>query len=470
MKDTGAARWWQVVGLVAVLATTTGLAADEGPATFSSFLTRNEIDQSKRAAMAVATEWNDAVEAIAVKILRRLHAPDSLAFGWESSPVPSVAQGEAIPVVDTLYAIRGRATFVAPQRLSGELAERYGGPSYDVVRIVDAGGLVVDVITSAAPAAWPRWKVIDEPASAVGLPLSTATAPHPKPPAGDGQEWPVAPPALVLASVRVGWHPDTPLGRLGMDYGLFDSVVDGKKLVKGDAAAFYAALAAVGKTSWRAVAEAAGKPIDAMLLIDPGRKWFPSHRGDPVIIEGNAMKATRVAIDEPYLRKFVGSDHYWEVFVFVETPLLDVNGRMQNTYPIVCCVRELPQGMPSGDRISERVRVAGFALKRYAYPFDDPRPDASGEAPEGPSRRVTTLVISPEPQWFPPPSQDATQPIWVIAAVAALVALAAIIGVGVLYGNRSLDRTIRKGRDEMPDRIEIPPMDGPPTDGPSGER
>jgi hypothetical protein len=255
-----------------------------------------------------------------------------------------------------------------------------------------------------------------------------------------------------------------------MDYGLFDSVVDGKKLVKGDAAAFYASLAAVGKTTWRDVADAAGKPIDAMLLIDPGRKWFPSHRGDPVVIEGNAMKATRVAIDEPYLRKFVGSDHYWEVFVFVETPLLDVNGRMQNTYPIVCCLRELPPGMPSGDRIGERVRVAGFALKRYAYPFDDPRPDASGEAPEGPSRRVTTLVVGPSPEWFPPASQDATQPIWVIAAVAALVALAAIVGVGVLYGNRSIDRTIRKARDELPDRIEIPPADSPPPDRPDGDR
>lgn len=469
MNDMSASRWWRVAVLMAILATSTCLEADEGPATFPSFLSVNEIDQSRREAMASATEWNDVVEAIAVKVLRRLDAPDSLAAGWPSSPLPSVAKGEAIPVVDTLYAIRGRATFVAPQRLSGELAERYGSPSYDVVRIVDAGGGVVDVITRSAPAAWPRWKVIDEPASAVGLPLSTATAPQPKPPAGDGEEWPSAPPALVVASARVGWHPDTPLGRLGMDYGLFDSVVDGKKLVKGDAAAFYAALAAAGKTTWRDVAEAAGQPIDAMLLIDPGRKWFPSHRGDPVVIEGNAMKATRVAIDEPYLRKFVGSDHYWEVFVFVETPLLDVNGRMQNTYPIVCCVRELPPGMPSGERISERVRVAGFALKRYAYPFDDPRPDASGEAPEGPSRRLTTLVIGPQLEWFPPASQDATQPIWVIAAVAALVALAAVVGVGVLYGNRSIDRTIRKAREEYPDRIDIPPADGPPAESPSGE-
>jgi hypothetical protein len=459
MTNIGAARWWRVVPLLAAFAAVPCLGADDGPATFTSFLATNEIDQSQREAMASATEWGDAVEAIAVKVLRRLDAPAGLAAAWKSSPAPKPATGEAVAVDDTLYAIRGRATFVAPQRLAGELAERYGGPSYDVVRIVDEGGLVVDVLTRSAPAAWPRWKAIDEPASALGLPLSTAVAPRPKAQSGDGQEWPAEPPALVVASVRVGWHPDTPLGRLGMDYGLFDSVVDGKKLVKGDAAAFYAALAAAGKTTWREVAKEAGQPIDAMLLIDPGRKWLPAHRGDPVVIEGNAMKATRVAIDEPYLRKFVGSDHYWEVFVFVETPLLDVNGRMQNTYPIVCCVRELPNGMPSGDRISERVKVAGFVLKRYAYPFDDPRPDASGDAPEGPSKRLTSLVTAPQLEWFPPASQDATQPIWVIAAVAALVALAAIVGVGVLYGNRSLDRTIRKARKELPDRVDIPSED-----------
>ncbi len=470
MNDMSASRWWRVAVLMAILASTTCLEADEGPATFSSFLSGNEIDQSRREAMASATEWNDAVEAIAVKVLRRLDAPDSLAAGWPSSPAPSPAKGEAIAVVDALYAIRGRATFVAPQRLSGELAERYGGPSYDVVRIVDERGLLVDVITRSAPAAWPRWKVIDEPASALGLPLSTAAAPHPKAPPSDGQEWPAEPPALVVASVRVGWHPDTLLGRLGVDYGLFDSVVDGKKLVKGDTAAFYATLAAVGRTTREDVAEAAGTPIDVMLLIDPGRKWFPSHRGDPVVIEGNAMKATRVAIDDPYLKKFVGSDHYWEVFVFVETALLEVNSHIQNSYPIVCCVRELPQGMPSGDRISERVQVAGFALKRYSYPFDDTRPDESGVVAHDPSRRLTTLLIGPQLKWFPPATDEGTQPIWFIAAVAAFVALAAIVGVGVLYGNRSIDRTIRKSREEFPDRIEVPPADSPPDASPSGER
>ncbi len=456
MKMPSAVRWRGVAAVVAVAAWSACLAADDGPTDFKAFLELREIDQPRRESIESATEWNDEAEAAVIKVLRRLDAPESLVAGWRDAAVPAPGKGDAAKVTDTLMAIRGTATFVAPRRLPPALAELYGSPHYDVVRIVDDKGLVVDVLTRAAPTAWPRWKTIDEPASAVGLPLSTRASPRPESLAAGGQKWPEDAPAVVVAADRVGWHPDTPLGRLGMDYGLFDSVVDGTKLVKGDTAAFYAVLAAVGRTSRRDIADAAGEPIDAMLLIDPGRKWFPSHRGDPVVIEGNAMKATRVAIDEPFLRKFVGSDHYWEVFVFVETPLLEVNGRMQNSYPIVCCLRELPAGMPTGERISERVRVAGFALKRYAYPFDDPRPDEAGQVAESPGRRVTTLVVGPQPAWSPAPSEASSQPIWVIAAVAALLAVGAIFWVALLYGNRSIDRTIQKSREELPEKIDIP--------------
>lgn len=328
----------------------------------------------------------------------------------------------------------------------------------------------MDVITPAAPAGWPRWKTIDEPTSTLGLPLSIAVAPRPEPAATDGQAWPAETPGVLVAASRLAWFPDTALGRLGMDYALFDSVVDGKKLVKGDTDAFYDMLAAAGKTNHKDLVEAAGKPIDVMLLIDPGRKWLPSHRGDPVVIVGNAMRATRVAIDDPAVRKFVGSDHYWEIFAFVETALLEVEGHIQNSYPIVCCVRELPEGMPSGERINERVEIAGFALKRYSYVFEETRPNESGAIDKGPSQRITTLLIGPKPRWFPTPTESNTQPIWVIAAVAALVALAAIVGVGLLYGNRSLDRAIQKARDEFPARIELPSGDDSPGDAPSAER
>ena len=145
--------------------------------------------------------------------------------------------------------------------------------------------------------------------------------------------------------------------------------------------------------------------------------------------------------------------------MFVETPLLEVNGRKQTSFPIVCCMRELPPGMPSGERINDRVRVAGFGFKRYAYTFEELRPDETGRVPEELGRRQTTLLIGPQPAWSPPPTEAATQPIWVIAAIAAAVALSAMLGLGLIYGNWSLNRSIRRSREELPDRIDLPADD-----------
>ncbi len=458
MKHATAGRRWDTMLLMLIAAWGLPAIADEPREDFVSFLSLREIDQPHRSIFEAATEWNDDVESIAIKVLRRIDAPESLVAGWRKAAAKPPAKGEAVAVSDTLLSLRGRATFVAPRQLSPAIAEIFGGPQYDIVRFVDDGGLVVDVLTRAAPAAWPRWQPIDELAAALVLPLSTGAAPRPE---AEGKPWPTDAPALVAAAPRVAWYPDTPLGRLGMDYGLFDTVNDGTKLVREDAAAFYAMLAAAGHIKSKDVAAAAGRPIEAMRLIDPGRDWYPTHRGDPVIIEGSAVRTTRVAIEDPFWQAFVGSDHYWEVFVFVETPLLNVNGRMQNSYPIVCCVRELPKGMPAGERISERVRVAAFAFKRYAYPFNDHRPDAEGHVPDAPSRRMTSLLVGPGLTWFPTPVEDfESLSIWTIGVVAGVVALAAIIGFRRFYRSRSIDEAIRKTRKDLPDRVELPQDDG----------
>jgi alkanesulfonate monooxygenase SsuD/methylene tetrahydromethanopterin reductase-like flavin-dependent oxidoreductase (luciferase family) len=68
-------------------------------------------------------------------------------------------------------------------------------------------------------------------------------------------------------------------------------------------------------------------------------------------------------------------------------------------------------------------------------------------------------LIGPQPAWSPPPTEAATQPIWVIAAIAAAVALAAMLGLGLIYGNWSLNRSIRRSREELPDRIDLPADD-----------
>jgi hypothetical protein len=259
---------------------------------------------------------------------------------------------------------------------------------------------------------------------------------------------------LLVAATGVSWQPPTPLGELGMDYALFDTVVDGRRLEPGDTDAFYALLAAVGRQS--PAARPAG-PTDILPIIDPARKWFAANRGAPVTIVGTARRATRIAIDEPARREEVGAEHYWELFVFVDTPLLQVDGRLQDTFPVVCCVRELPAGMPTGDRISERVAVAGYALKRYAYPLADVAITSSqGDRKLEGGRMETALVLGRRAEWTPSASPAAASAVlfWIFSGLAAIVAAALALGLWAM--SRDARRRERRARAELPDTIRLP--------------
>ncbi|MFM1903155.1 MAG: hypothetical protein RLZZ440_1055, partial [Planctomycetota bacterium] len=431
-------------------------AEEAGGTDAATFLKLRGIDRAERSGIEAASEWNAAADTVAIRLLERLAAPAALVAGWREAADPVPAAGDPVTVADAFFLTRGRAIFVAPWRLAEEAAALFGRPSYDVVRLVDERGLVIDLIVPEAPRDWPRWQTIDQPAAALGLPLTTTIAPRPIGPATAPSGWPPGQPGLLMAAAHVAWYPDTPLGRAGMDYALFDSVVDGKKLVAGDTAAFFAMLGAVGRTDPAAIAAAAAGPSDVMPLIDPARKWFPSHRGDPVVIDGTALRARRIPIDEEFRRRELGIDHYWELFVFVETPLLDVDGRLQDSYPIVCCVRDLPAGMPAGERINERVRVPGFACKRYAFGFEAPREEPPVNGAAELERRQTTLVVGPRPIWTPAPPAAAGRPSQLLLGLAAAAALALVFGAGILYGSWSVNRTIRRSQAALPDRIDLP--------------
>ncbi|MBM4021968.1 MAG: hypothetical protein FJ284_06975 [Planctomycetes bacterium] len=446
--------WAWAVALLAVSLAEVGPAlAEDAAGDVASFLKLREIDQPRRAVVEEAVAWDDAVDGVVVKVLQRLDAPANLAAGWAKAARPVPAADDAVAVADELLAVRGRATFVAARTLPAELAERLGRGSYDVVRLVDDRGLVVDVLTVSAPKAWPRWQVIDEPAAAVGLPISTQAAPTPAghPPAAEA--WPAARPGLTLAAAGVSWFPGTPLGKLGFDYGLFDTVVDGQKLVRGDTAGFYALLAAAGRTDAASIAAAAA-PTDILTLINPAAKWLPEHRGDGVMIEGAALRATRVPVDDAFRREQLGRDHYWELIVFPSTPPLVVDGKKQNFFPIVCCVRDLSAGMPTGDRINETVRVSGFAFKRYAYFFEAMLEGVSGIDAEA-GERQTMLVVGPRVEWVQPMATG-QRGLSMVLGIAAAVGLLAILGLGILYGNWSANRAIRRARAELPARIDLP--------------
>ena len=421
---------------------------------FGEYLATWQIDRGSRAVLEERSDWSPAKQETVLRVLARLaRLPANLVARWSADAVPVGSLAATQRVQDLLVKVEGRATFVATVPLSKEQTEVAGRRRLELVRIVTDGGLAVDIFADHVPQAWPRDATMDEPAAAVGLPLSEGPGPA-LAAAGDGVA--TTPAAVLLAAARVGWFPPTPLGALGMDYGLFDSVVDGQKLVAGDTEGFYAALAAVGRATQSGLEAAAGPPGDIVPLINPGSGWFEPHRGDPFTLEGVARRATRVEVDDPLRRQQLGTDHYWELFIFVRTPLIKVHERLQEDYPVVCCVRTLPEGMPTGQQIGERVRVSGFAFKRYGYPLPDLKISSSqGDKEQRGQRQETAMLIGRSADWMPAPSptNEVNTLGWIFLGIASVIGVAvALAAWSFARDSRRRDRQVRR---ELPDRIDL---------------
>jgi hypothetical protein len=113
--------------------------------------------------------------------------------------------------------------------------------------------------------------------------------------------------------------------------------------------------------------------------------------------------------------------------------------------------------MPTGPRIGERVRVSGFAFKRYGYPLPDVTISSSqGDRRQQGQRQETALLVGREPVWLPAPNParavDALG--WGFLGVAALIGLAVVGAAWALARDRRVRE--RQARRAMPDRIELP--------------
>jgi len=403
------------------------------------------LDREAREILGPGHGWGTDQTALVIRVLLRMMlAPPEFLEAWRAEAEPPGAP--AAPPEDRLVHLRGRAVFVGEIPLPDGVTTPTGRGRIDVVRIRTDTAEVIDVVTDAVPQAWPRWRELDEPVEAFGLPVADGIGPVPVAPP-EGPSWPSPPPARLLVAARVAWHPAGLAGSAGMDIGLLDTVVDGQRLTSAESDAFYALLAAAGRAGGAAIASAAGPPAPLIRLIDPAEAWFENHRGEPISFEGLALRATRIEIDDPLRRRETGIDHYWEVFVFVSTPLISVGGKAQDRYPVVCCLRSLPAGMPTGPTISEPVRVAGFALKSYAYPL----PGRDG----GEVRREAPLLIGADLVRRNPPT-----PVTGGAMSSVLVGLAAVVVAGSAWalwaGRRDARRRSRDRRTALPDRF-VPP-------------
>ncbi len=254
-------------------------------------------------------------------------------------------------------------------------------------------------------------------------------------------------PILAVAS-RLNWWPQTPFGRIGMDYGLFASVDDGTPLKASEADAFYASLSA----STRQNEIPNGPLIDntsLVSLLDPASDWLRLHRGDQIVLHGTVRRITKVLVESARDQDRLGSDHYWEIFVFVATPLLQIGDDFQDTYPIVYCCTELPEGLPIGEQVNEPVEIAGFIFKRYRYVTR--RSDRQKNGPGNGRPQESPLLIGKSPSWLP-----TKQPLQLPGGMTWLPVLTALALIGWIMKGFFQSRRRSRLTETLPDQIQLP--------------
>lgn len=215
---------------------------------------------------------------------------------------------------------------------------------------------------------------------------------------------------------------------VSMDVGLLDLVEPRGRIRPQERSAFYQVLRAAGyippetlvrvanenlpavKMQWERQQAAASKPQQQALarevvrLADEGRYSVAMLFNEPepqigrvFVFDGIARRAVRVEVagstdgaNSKDVAERYEFDHYFELEVFTND---------SQNFPLVFCVRELPQDFPVGANIHVPVRIAGFFFKDWLYstrgrPMSDESDD--GKRP-GPRSQYAPLLIGNAP-------------------------------------------------------------------------
>ncbi len=387
----------------------------------------------------------------------------------------------------------GRVHRVVREQLPDDLKARFGFGHFYRCQ-ANLLGEPCEIYTLAVPAAWKLNRTIDEECGAWGMFVKDLPVPIAKDEdatESSEDENPVgaptaenAPPLLFVAD-RVAWHPATLLGFLGVDYGLFDQVRDRTPLTEREI--FYQMLAAASRMSdeylqfqidrlikdQRATLErlVRNRDLPAKMRADAERGWERAQQGasdvvplfnDPasqrgrfLVLQGEALRAIEVRVDDPDIVKRFGIDHYYEIEI--------VTPDSQNN-PLVCCVARIPSAMPLGNEIHEHVQVAGFFLKSWAFNSrrGDPlrnnselsgKTDAQREPQE---RQLAPLLIGPTIEVLTPPRFQA--PTQSLQLAGGLLVVLAGFGVAMWYVRRADRRAAERlatQRNSLPEQIRL---------------
>jgi hypothetical protein len=447
-----ASRWRSIPVLMAVSLVWFSNGAPAGepldpPDQLREFLAVWSLDRSTRGPIDLETGWKPQSLLTIARLLDRLAQATPERVGRWAAAAPLRRPQNADD--DELIQLNGQATLAAELPLPPEVQRLVGRERLTLIRFIDGRGRPLDILTQAAPQIWPRDTPFATPVTLLGMPLTAGPAIWPE--AAENRVQAVE----TLIAVRMSWHPPTVLGSLGMDYGLFETVEDGRRLVPGDTEAFFDVLAAAGRAAPGAIEAAAGPPADLMPLLDPAVDWFAAHRGEAITVEGIVRRVTRIGIDSPSRRSQVGRGHYWELVVFVTTPVISVDGSLQDSYPLICCILDLPEAMPTGDHLAERIRLSGFAFKRYRYPVPPIRISSSAQETTLPgSARETPLILGRDARWQTRPQPSRSRPLdWL--GPGAILLMVLLISWAVLTRRTSLPT----GRESAPVRVFPPQND-----------
>jgi hypothetical protein len=261
-----------------------------------------------------------------------------------------------------------------------ETAERFDLPVYYRCELdVGADRDRAIIYALAVPKAWQAGGEFSERVGVKGLMILLA--------GGDGASSP------VLAARRIAWYPETPLGGLEMDVGLFDEISSRPSLTVEDRECFYQLLAAVGRAGTNQLLRAVPNE-NRNASVEPLFNRPESQRGRLVELTGTAKQAVLRRVEDADIVARFGIDHYYELQVFTAD---------SQDNPLTVCVRELPRGFPTGERIIEPVRIAGFFFKRWGYRTSETVEQAK---PGTISKHLAPLLIGREPVWQQPQPAD----------------------------------------------------------------
>ncbi|MBI1903463.1 MAG: hypothetical protein HYS13_20360 [Planctomycetia bacterium] len=394
------------------------------------------VDDSHFAALEDGRPMHPDEQEALLKILFAASRFDALDIRQFLHPKLDLAELHRAPAElrGEIYLLSGFARKVTYEKLAPEVAERFDMEGYYRCEMtLGDTDIPVAVYSRRSPKAWKLNTTLAERASAEGFFLKL-----------EGEAGGPLRPAFVAR--RLAWHPGGPLGDAGMDMGLWDDVASRGALRADDTECFYRLLHEMRKLPANQLhrfamtelpqryREAAALSADYARLAELPSAQREFHlkpllenprpfQGKLVVFEGIARRATRIAIEDPDIAQRFGFKEYWELEVFCDQPARFGRGEKEKvvgSYPIVCCVRELPSGMPWGPDIGEKVRVSGAFFKLWSYRSEaaqiDPRLKRHQDAP---------LILASGVLWAP--AEESQTP------YAGLLGGALFVGAGLLF-------------------------------------